>query len=157
MRKKKLGEILIESELITEEQLENALTIQQGKNKKLGKVLIELGYVDEMQVAETLTKQLKLQMVNCNDYSPPKEVLALVSKTTAEQRLVLPLELNGGFYSKAEPARMQTGPSRPAQKVRKGDRTVEAIRRGKLDQQDTPHPRIVRKRPLTGKFTGSGG
>jgi type IV pilus assembly protein PilB len=99
MRKKKLGEILIESELITEEQLENALTIQQGKNKKLGKVLIELGYVDEMQVAETLTKQLKLQMVNCNDYSPPKEVLALVSKTTAEQRLVLPLELNGKYLT----------------------------------------------------------
>jgi len=95
MRKKRLGQILIDEELITEDQLENALAIQQGKNKKLGKVLIELGYISEMQVAETLTKQLSLQMVDCNDYSPTQEVLSLVSKKTAEQKLVLPLELKG--------------------------------------------------------------
>ncbi|NOZ68239.1 MAG: Flp pilus assembly complex ATPase component [Deferribacteres bacterium] len=95
MAKKKLGEILIEEGLISEEQLEHALAVQKGKNKKLGKVLIELGYINEMQVAETLTKQLSLQMVDCNDYSPSSEVLALVPRETAERKLVLPLELKG--------------------------------------------------------------
>ncbi len=95
MAKKKLGEILIEEGLITEEQLEHALAVQKGKNKKLGKVLIELGYINEMQVAETLTKQLSLQMVDCNDYSPSSEVLALVPRETAERKLILPLELKG--------------------------------------------------------------
>ncbi len=95
MAKKKLGEILIEEGLISEEQLDNALTVQKGKNQKLGKVLIELGYINEMQVAETLTKQLSLQMVDCNDYSPSSQVLALVPKETAERKLVLPLELKG--------------------------------------------------------------
>jgi len=93
MKRKKLGEILLEEGLITEEQLGTALTIQKGKNKKLGKVLIELGYIDDMQVAETLTKQLSLQMVDCKKYNPSKEVLSLVPKEIAESKLVLPLEL----------------------------------------------------------------
>ena len=95
MAKKKLGEILIEEELLTSEQLENALTLQKGKNKKLGKVLIELGYITEMQVAETLTKQFSLQMVDCSHYKPSEEVLSLVSREVAERKLVLPLELKG--------------------------------------------------------------
>jgi type IV pilus assembly protein PilB len=95
MAKKKLGEILVEEELITSEQLDNALTLQKGKNKKLGKVLIELGYVNEMQVAETLTKQLSLRMVDCSHYEPSKEVLDLVSREVAERKLVVPLELKG--------------------------------------------------------------
>jgi type IV pilus assembly protein PilB len=93
MKRKKLGEIILEEGLITDEQLETALTIQRGKNKKLGKVLIELGYINDMQVAEALTKQLSLQMVDCKNYNPSKEVLALVPKEIAESRLVLPLEL----------------------------------------------------------------
>ncbi len=92
--KKRIGEILIEEGLLTDDQLETALTIQKGKGKKLGKVLVELGYITDIQVTESLTKQLSLQMVDCNDYSPSKELLAMVPKATAEQKLVLPLELN---------------------------------------------------------------
>ena len=93
MKRRKLGEILLEEGLITDEQLETALTIQKGKNKKLGKVLIELGYINDMQVAEALTKQLSLQMVDCKNYNPSQEVLSLVPKEIAESKLVLPLEL----------------------------------------------------------------
>ncbi len=95
MKRKKLGTILLEESLITEEQLETALTIQRGKNKKLGKVLIGLGYINDIQVAEALTKQLSLQLVDCNNYTPSKEVLALVPKEIAESKIVLPLELKG--------------------------------------------------------------
>jgi type IV pilus assembly protein PilB len=93
MKRKKLGEILLEEGLITDDQLGTALTIQKGKNKKLGKVLIELGYINDMQVAETLTKQLSLQMVDCRNYNPSREILALIPKEIAESKLVLPLEL----------------------------------------------------------------
>ncbi len=94
MRKKKLGEILTEKGIITEAQLDHALVHQQGKNKKLGKVLIELGYINDMQVAEALTKQLSLKMVDCNNYIPSDALLSLIRKETAEQKLVMPLELN---------------------------------------------------------------
>ena len=94
MKKKRLGEILVEKQIISEEQLDHALHHQKGKNKKLGKVLLELGYINEIQVTEALTKQLSLTMVDCNDYAPSDAILSLVRKETAEQKLVLPLELN---------------------------------------------------------------
>ncbi len=94
MVKKKLGEILIESGLITEDQLNNAILLQTGKNKRLGKVLVELGYANEEQIAETVSKQLSLQLVNCDDYSPSGQLLSLVPRETAERKLICPLEKN---------------------------------------------------------------
>ena len=95
MKKKKIGETLIEAGLITKEQLDNALTLQKGKNKRIGKVLIELGYINEVQVAETLSRQLSIKIVDCTKASPSKEILALVPKDIAESKVVLPLEKTG--------------------------------------------------------------
>ena len=95
MKKKKLGEILVEGGLITQEQLDTALILQKGKNKRLGKVLTELGYVDSMQIAGTISSQLSIPLVECNQFSPAKQVLSLVTKETAELRLIYPLEQNG--------------------------------------------------------------
>ncbi len=92
MKKKRLGEILIDAGLLTKSQLENALTMQHGKSKKLGKILVELGYVNEMQIAETLAEQLSLPIIECFNYTPTKDLLTLVSKETAEHKHVLPLE-----------------------------------------------------------------
>lgn len=94
MAKKKLGEILTEGGLITEEQLNNALLLQTGKNKRLGKVLVELGYVDAEQIAETISKQLSVPLVNCDNYSPSKKMIPLVPRETAERKLICPLEIN---------------------------------------------------------------
>lgn len=94
MAKKKLGEILTEAGLITEDRLSTALLLQTGKNKRLGKVLVELGYVNEEQIAETISKQLSVQMVDCNNYTPSKQLLSLVPKETAERKLICPLERN---------------------------------------------------------------
>ncbi len=100
MKKKlKLGEILIEKGFITAKQLDNALYQQKGKNKKIGKVLIEMGYINEVQVAEALTDQLSLKIVDCSHYNPSNELLSLVPKETAEQKLVLPLERKHGTLS----------------------------------------------------------
>jgi len=94
MAKKKLGEILTEAGLISEDQLNNALLLQTGKNKRLGKVLVELGYVNAEQIAETISKQLAVQMVDCNTYSPSKRLISLVPRETAERKLICPLEIN---------------------------------------------------------------
>ena len=91
--KKKLGEILIEAGLLTAEQLENALTLQKGKNKRLGKILLELGYADEAKVAQTLAEQLDIPLVDCKQHSPTKNILLQVPKDIAEEKIVLPLRI----------------------------------------------------------------
>jgi type IV pilus assembly protein PilB len=93
--RKMLGEALVESGLITGEQLENALTLRKSKNKRLGKILFELGYTTELQIAEALSNQQKLPLVDCNQYEISKELLELVPKNIAEKAIVLPLELKG--------------------------------------------------------------
>ncbi len=92
MAKKQLGALLVEAGLLTEEQLDNALMLQTGKNKRLGKILVELGYINEEQIAETISRQLSIPRVDCNSYSPSKELLALVPRETAERKIIFPLE-----------------------------------------------------------------
>ena len=59
MRKTKpLGQILIEEGLITEEQLQRALSARSEKNQLLRRVLIDLGLVREADLVGALAKQL---------------------------------------------------------------------------------------------------
>jgi type IV pilus assembly protein PilB len=94
--RKMLGEALVDSGLITKEQLENALTLRKSKNKRLGKILFELGYATEAQIAEALSEQQKLPLVDCNEYEISKKLLELVPKNIAEKAIVLPLQLKDG-------------------------------------------------------------
>ncbi|WP_041446403.1 hypothetical protein [Pseudothermotoga thermarum] len=57
----KLGEILLELESITKDQLEQALAIQQRimTHVALGKILLRLGYINQSE----LEKALKLQQL----------------------------------------------------------------------------------------------
>ena len=62
--RRKLGEILIESGLITDEQLNHALSVQKTKKQRIGKLLVELGFVTKEQIAEALAEKLNLQIVS---------------------------------------------------------------------------------------------
>ncbi len=90
--KKRLGEVLIEAGVLSEKDLENALSLQKGKNKRLGKILIELGFVNEQQLAEALSRQLNLPLVDCNNYEITEDLLSIVPKNIAEKKIVLPIE-----------------------------------------------------------------
>ncbi|PLX74553.1 MAG: hypothetical protein C0615_09390 [Desulfuromonas sp.] len=54
MKEKKLGEILLECELINTEQLEQALDLQQGSDKPLGRILVEQEFLSERDLNVTL-------------------------------------------------------------------------------------------------------
>lgn len=89
--RRKLGEILIESGLIKEEQLNYALTVQKTKKQKIGKLLVELGFVTKEQIAEALAEKLNLQIVYCVDHKIPDELKKLVPKDFAKDNLVFPI------------------------------------------------------------------
>jgi len=58
--RKKLGEILVEGGLLTQEQLEKALPYQKKSNLKLGQFLVREGIVSESQIVDLVSSQLKL-------------------------------------------------------------------------------------------------
>jgi general secretion pathway protein E len=63
----RLGEILIERKLITEDDLERALELQKERGEKIGKVLIDLGFVAARDVLSALSDQLGVGVVTFDD------------------------------------------------------------------------------------------
>ena len=70
-RKKKirLGDLLVESGLITPEQLSEALVKQKKKNMKLGETLVDEGIITENDIANALSRQLNLEIVDLQNIS----------------------------------------------------------------------------------------
>ena len=66
-KRKKLGEILTETGLLTEDQLRQALLSQKKTGVRLGQYLIQQNLVQEDQLIDVLSRQLKI-----NRYSPDK-------------------------------------------------------------------------------------
>lgn len=86
---KRTGEILINSGLITEEQLKNALEIQKQTGKKLGEILIEHGSITKHQ----LTRALKQQINSVPDFRTDEEALNyLKGKGIPKEKIIKELE-----------------------------------------------------------------
>lgn len=89
----KIGELLIEEGIITEEQLKIALDKQKSnlQGKKLGDILIELGYVSEIQFIQCLSKRLKIPFVNLNNYPITSEVAQMIHEEVARKYHLVPI------------------------------------------------------------------
>ena len=70
---KPLGQLLRERGLISEDDLKNALALQQEKPDKLGRILIDLGYVAERDVLATISDQLKVPVFGADYPAVPVE------------------------------------------------------------------------------------
>ncbi|MFC5704237.1 GspE/PulE family protein [Cohnella faecalis] len=93
--RKKLGDLLIEAGLLTEEQLQSALE-EQGKSKlRLGDVLISKNYVTEQQVIDVLVHQLGIPYVQVHELPIDSQVISLVPQKLAERQKVLPVSREG--------------------------------------------------------------
>jgi twitching motility protein PilT len=93
--RKRLGEILIDAGLITNQDLNYALKSQRQLGGTVGEALVRLGYVSEEQILHALSKQLSLSHVNLNKISIPEDVLKVVSYSTVKERKILPLGYEG--------------------------------------------------------------
>ena len=65
LQRKTLGQILVESETLTEEHLQDALERQKGsESEKLGEILVENEYISEEDMLRALAYQLDLPYYN---------------------------------------------------------------------------------------------
>ena len=93
-QRKLFGEILREYDLISQEQLDNALKIQRTSDKRIGEILVSLNAMTPTQVAETLAVQLGLQFISLDRFQPNDEAIKLVPKHAAERLKLSPLSLD---------------------------------------------------------------
>lgn len=94
-KKIRIGDLLVEQQLITENQLLRALAEQKQTGHKLGRTLIELGYVTEDKLLELLSKQLKLPFIELKHYKYSADTVRLLPETIARRYRAIALAEQG--------------------------------------------------------------
>jgi MSHA biogenesis protein MshE len=90
--KVRLGEILVQQKLLSEEQLNQALSDQKRTGRKLGRVFVENGFVTEEQISGALARQLNIPYINLKFYNINADVVRLLPETAARRFRALVLE-----------------------------------------------------------------
>lgn len=90
MARKRLGDLLIASNLITEDQLNTTLA-NKDNEEKLGDALLREGYITEQQLIEVLEFQLGIPHINLSQFSIEQEAIQLVPRELARRHDVMPI------------------------------------------------------------------
>jgi hypothetical protein len=92
----KIGELLVQNGLITEEELEKALKAQLVFGGRIGTNLVELGCISTATLAEFLARQLAMPALAPSQLEKiPQEAIEAVSGETASKFMMFPLSLEG--------------------------------------------------------------
>lgn len=102
--RKRLGDLLVESHVITKDQLEYALS-HKSREEKLGDFLIRENLITEQQLIEVLEFQLGIPHVSLNQFSINPELIQLVPKELAKRTNIMPIrkERNKLLIAMADP------------------------------------------------------
>ncbi len=91
VKRKKLGEILIEKELITREQLKEAIKRQRETDEFLGQSLVCLDFIKEETLVEELSSHLRIPKVDLSNYLIDPEITHLVKEDICREYCLMPL------------------------------------------------------------------
>ena len=90
--RKKIGDILVDAEIITRPQLVEALEVQKLKGGKLGEILVELGFMNKSTLLATLGKQRGITFVSLREIGDiPIEAIESVPKSLVKKRDFIPI------------------------------------------------------------------
>ncbi|PTV99080.1 type II secretion system protein E (GspE) [Halanaerobium saccharolyticum] len=90
--RKKLGELLVDHEYISREQLQEALDRLKNTDKKIGEILVELGYVKEEDLIEVLEFQRGIPHADLDKYFFDPSLAELIPENIARRYLAVPIE-----------------------------------------------------------------
>lgn len=97
----KLGDVLVEAELITAEQLKEALELEKQKNLPLGKVLTGLGYITEAQLFKTLEYVLRVPYVDLTNTVIDQNAVMTITENLALKHMAIPIKLENNVLTVA--------------------------------------------------------
>jgi type IV pilus assembly protein PilB len=93
--KMKLGEILLEANLISNEHLQQALANHKKSGMKLGQYLVRKGIVSESDMVNALADQLKLEVYKPSRHAVDPELAKIIPFELANKYQVAPIEIDG--------------------------------------------------------------
>lgn len=93
MKSKRLGEMLVDAHVLSQDKVEEAVKLQANSGKRLGAVLLENGYITETQLIDVLKIQLGIDFIDVNKETIDPSMASIVPKSIAEQYHVVPIKL----------------------------------------------------------------
>lgn len=104
-QKVRIGDLLVQEKIISEAQLQLALSEQKKSGRKLGRVFVELGLVTEEQILQVLSSQLKIPFMDLKHFSFKPNTIKRLPETHARRYrcIVLDEKPNGFVVGMADP------------------------------------------------------
>jgi type IV pilus assembly protein PilB len=96
IKRKFLGELLVEVGMITNEQLDECLKIQVTSKERLGKILKSKGYVTDQQLLEIMEFQLGVPIVNLDSVNLSSALAQYIPETLAKKHSFAPIKASEG-------------------------------------------------------------
>ena len=91
-RRQRLGQLLVDARIISQEQLEHALQLQAKEGgRRLGVILVEAGLLNETQLTQILSQQLNAPWVSLYHIDFSRQLLNLVPRDVAEEFCLVPI------------------------------------------------------------------
>ena len=92
----RLGDLLIQQGLLTDEQLKFALEEQKRSGRKLGRIVVESSFVTEEAISQALARQLQVPFVDLKHFNPKQNLINLLPEAQARRfRAVVLDEIDG--------------------------------------------------------------
>lgn len=91
-RKQLLGNVLLDRDLITKDQIKQVLQIQERQGGYFGKILVDLGYINEHDIVTALVIQCHVPYIAIDQYDIDRDILRLVPREIARKYHVIPLD-----------------------------------------------------------------
>ncbi|MFZ2956686.1 MAG: ATPase, T2SS/T4P/T4SS family [Candidatus Ozemobacteraceae bacterium] len=91
MKRKRIGEALVEMGVVTQEQINLALKKQKELGVRLGKVLVELKMCTEDHIVTVLSQQLEIKIIQLEKIDIPEEILKSIPETIIRSHILLPV------------------------------------------------------------------
>ena len=97
MRNIRIGDYLVEQNLISEEQLDQVLAAQRESQgtKRFGELVVELGFMSEVKFAQALAGKLKVQYVDLGNIEIDYEAVRKVPEALAKKHTVIAINIQG--------------------------------------------------------------
>src|SRR6266496_74337 len=91
----KLGELLLKENMVTPQQLQEALSHQKMNGGKLGKAFVSLGYVRDEEITSLLSRQYGVPSINLDHFEVDPTIIKIIPAETARKYQILPLSRSG--------------------------------------------------------------
>lgn len=87
----RLGDCLMQKGMITEEQLQQALTTQKENGTKLGETIVDLGFISESEMIDILTEQLGIEYVDLRKMKIPEDIGKMLNESFLRKKCLIPI------------------------------------------------------------------